>query len=187
MILDKEEKKVTNNELQELFRVGVITTSKQEDYEFITGIFACQNIDETYNMILILKKLIKNCGIQKKKNKKKTKKNNQKKKTKQCIGNMKFGSKSREKNEVMASIDHNISAYYCVPIAWEDRKYLKFLRKEQLYENTFYSNGLTELPRCYAKSQSQSMHYHTHWAYFERLSSLLSTMTASKLLQLCYC
>ena len=50
--LNKEEKKVINKELQDLLRAGVITLSKHEEGEFISGIFARQKSDGTYRMIL---------------------------------------------------------------------------------------------------------------------------------------
>ena len=50
----------------------------------------------------------------------------------------------------MASI-HLVSADYCVPIAREHRKTIKFLWQGQLYEYKFYTNGLAQCPRCFTK------------------------------------
>ena len=50
----------------------------------------------------------------------------------------------------MASIDLK-DAYYSVPVAQEDRKYLKFQWADQLYQFTCLPNGLAEAPRKFTK------------------------------------
>ena len=58
--MNKEEKRVINNDLQELLRARVIISSKHEEGEFISGIFTRQKSDGTYAMILNLKEFNKN-------------------------------------------------------------------------------------------------------------------------------
>ena len=129
---NKEEKRVINNELQELLRAGVITPSKHEG-EFVSGIFTPQKIDGMYRMILNLKEFNKNVEYKKFE-----------------METLKPALNPVTKNCWMASIDL-VSAYYCVPIAREHRKYLNFLWQGQLYEYTCYSNGLAQCPRCFTK------------------------------------
>ena len=49
-----------------------------------------------------------------------------------------------------ASIDLN-HAYYTIPIAEEQRKFLKFVWNEQLYEFCVLPMGLTSSPRIFTK------------------------------------
>ena len=55
-----------------------------------------------------------------------------------------------EKDCFMASIDLK-DAYYSVPIAKSDRKYLRFLWKGKLYQFTCLPNGLSCGPRKFTK------------------------------------
>lgn len=50
----------------------------------------------------------------------------------------------------MASIDLK-DAYYSIPVAKEDRKFLMFQRKETLYQFTCLPNGLSSAPRIFTK------------------------------------
>jgi hypothetical protein len=50
----------------------------------------------------------------------------------------------------MASIDLK-HAYYTIPIAEEQRKFLKFVCNEQLYEFRVLPMGLTSSPRIFTK------------------------------------
>ena len=50
----------------------------------------------------------------------------------------------------MGSIDLS-DAYYTVPIRSQDRKYLKFLWRDQLYEYTCLPNGLAQAPRNFTR------------------------------------
>ena len=52
---------------------------------------------------------------------------------------------------VMLTIDLQ-DAYYSVPVAIEHRKYLRFTRRNQLYEFTCVPNGLACAPRLFTKS-----------------------------------
>ena len=116
-----------------MLRTRVITPSKHEECEFISGIFTCQKNDGTYRMILNLKEFKKNVECKKIK-----------------MESLKSALNLVTKNCWMASIDL-VSAYYCVPTAREHRKYLKFLWQGQLYEYTCYSNGFVQCPRCFTK------------------------------------
>lgn len=53
-------------------------------------------------------------------------------------------------NCLMQSVDIK-DAYYCVPIAKSDRKYLRFVFDKQLYQYTCIPNGLASGPRVYTK------------------------------------
>ena len=117
-----------------MLRAGVITPSKHEEGEFISGIFTRQKSDGTYRMILNLKEFNKNVDYKKFK-----------------METLKSALNLVTKNCWMASIDL-VSAYYCVPIAREHRKYLKFLWQGQLYEYTYYSNGLAQCPKRFYKN-----------------------------------
>ena len=55
-----------------------------------------------------------------------------------------------EKNCFMASIDLK-DAYYSVPIAREDRKYLRFIWQDTQYQFTCLPNGLSCAPRKFTK------------------------------------
>lgn len=50
----------------------------------------------------------------------------------------------------MASIDLE-NAYYCVPIAEEHRKYLRFVWEGKTYQYTCFPNALAFCPRKFSK------------------------------------
>ena len=50
----------------------------------------------------------------------------------------------------MASFDLR-HAYYSVPIAGEDQKLLRFIWKDQIYQYTYFPNGLAFCPRLFTK------------------------------------
>ena len=50
----------------------------------------------------------------------------------------------------MASIDLK-DAYYSIPVAMADRKFLRFWWNDELYQFTCMPNGLSEAPRKYSK------------------------------------
>jgi hypothetical protein len=50
----------------------------------------------------------------------------------------------------MTSIDLK-DAYYSIPVAAEDQKYLKFIWREKLYVFTSLPMGLTSSPRIFTK------------------------------------
>ena len=50
----------------------------------------------------------------------------------------------------MASVDLK-DAYYSIPVAQEDRKYLRFVWENTLYQFTCLPNGLAEAPRKFTK------------------------------------
>ena len=53
-------------------------------------------------------------------------------------------------NDFMATIDLR-HAYYTVPIAEEQRKYLRFIWNDKLYQHTCLPNGISCAPRIYTK------------------------------------
>jgi len=53
-------------------------------------------------------------------------------------------------NCFMATIDLK-DAYYSVPVNVNDRKYLRFIWKNQLFQYTCLPNGLSSAPRIFTK------------------------------------
>lgn len=130
---NKEEKAAVNEEIKSLLTKGVIVESQHEDGEFISGIFARQKTDGSYRVILNLKEFNKQTEHKKFK-----------------METLKTALSLISNGCWMASIDL-VSAYYSVPIAEEDRKYLKFEWDGTLMEYTCLPNGLSQGPRFFTK------------------------------------
>ena len=64
----------------------------------------------------------------------------------------------------MASVDLK-DAYYCVPIAVSDQKYLKFEWGGKLYQFTCFPNGLASCPRKFTKLTKPAYCFETTWTY----------------------
>lgn len=142
-MMSREEQKIIDMEIQGLLNKGVIERSRHEEGEFVSGIFTRKKSDGSHRMILNLKKF--NEIVEYKKFK---------------MDTLKIALNLITPNCWMASVDL-VSAYYSVPIAKEDRKYLKFLWKGTLYEYTCYSNGLAQCPRCFTKL-TKPIYAHLH-------------------------
>ena len=121
------------NELDALFKKGVIKASSHEPGEYISPIFLTQNKDGGHRLILNLKKFndhveylhFKMTGINE-------------------------ITKLMRTNCFMASIDIK-SAYYSIPIASRFQKYLKFEWGGALYQFVCMPNGLSCCPRMFTK------------------------------------
>ena len=122
-----------DSEILSLLTEGVITQSTHEPGEFISPIFLREKRDGSFRMILNLKTLNQYVEY-----------NHFKMETVwTAISMMKPGC-------YMASIDIK-DAYYCVPVAKDHQKYLKFMWKGTLYQFTCYPNGLACCPRKFTK------------------------------------
>ena len=111
----------------------IIKVSKHEQGEYISPIFVSPKKDGTFRMTLNLKKL----------------------NTYVVYHHFKMESiwsaiRLMTPNCFMASIDLK-DAYYSVPIASEDQKYLKFEWDNTLYQFTCFPNGLACCPRKFTK------------------------------------
>ena len=131
--MSEQEKVAVNLEINKLLKKGVIIECEHENDEFISTIFTRPQKDGNLRMILNLKQL--NCGIEYHHFKMDTFLSSLKLVTPGCY---------------MASIDLR-DAYYSVPIAEEDQKFLKFIWDGNLYKFTCLPNGLSSGPRVFTK------------------------------------
>lgn len=143
IFMNEQEKVIINEEIKSLLEKKVIEKSTHEKGEYVSGIFTREKSDGSHRMILNLKEF--NQNIEYKKFKMET---------------FKTALNLIRQNCWMASIDL-VSAYYCVPIDKQDRKYLKFLWEGQLYEYSCYSNGLAQCPRNFTKL-TKPIYSHLH-------------------------
>ena len=132
-ILDLEEQHVIDIEIDKLLVKGVITPSSHEEGEYISPIFTRAKKDGSFRVILNLKRL--NTHVQ--------------------YHHFKMDSLNTVLQMVkpgcfMASIDLK-GAYYSVPIATADQKYLKFQWRGKLYKYVCFPNGLAFCPRKFTK------------------------------------
>jgi hypothetical protein len=128
-----EERIIIHAEIIKLLAKGVIQVSTHEQGEYISPIFVSEKKDGSFRMILNLKKL--NVHV--------------------VYHHFKMESiwtaiRLMTPNCFMASIDLK-DAYYSVPIALEDQKYLKFEWDNTLYQFTCFPNGLACCPRKFTK------------------------------------
>ena len=119
--------------MDKLLVKGIIKKSQHEEREIISPIFLTTKPDGTHRLILNLKKANK------------------------PIDSMHFNMetistilKLIRPNCYMASVDIK-DAYYSVPIAEEDQKYLKFVFEGQLYQFCCLPNRLCSGPRKFMK------------------------------------
>ena len=132
-ILDLDEQHVIDTEIDKLLAKGAITPSSHEEGEYISPIFTRAKKDGSFRVILNLKCL--NTHVQ--------------------YHHFKMDSLNTVLQMVksscfMASIDLK-DAYYSVPIATADQKYLKFLWRGKLYKYVCFSNGLAFCLRKFTK------------------------------------
>lgn len=130
---DAREIQSISTEMEKLLKKGVIVPTIHEQGEFISPIFTRPKKDGTSRMILNLKSLNKYLSYH----------------------HFKMDSLSTVLNMVkpgcfMASMDLK-DAYYSVPIATKDQKYLKFLWQGNLYKFVCFPNGLAFCPRKFTK------------------------------------
>lgn len=120
-------------EIAKLLQKKAIVPCQHEKDEFISPVFTTPKKDGTSRMILNLKglnKFVQYCHF--------------KMESFSTVVNM------VKPNCYMASIDLN-DAYYSVPIACADQKYLKFQWQGKLYKFTCFPNGLALCPRKFTK------------------------------------
>jgi len=128
-----EKTKFMDSEILALLEKGIIEHAVRDKNEFISTIFLRPKKDGNYRMILNLKSLNHYVKYQ----------------------HFKMDSIATAIEMVtpgcfMASIDLK-DAYYSVAIANQDRKYLKFLWRDRLYQFTCFPNGLAFCPRKFTK------------------------------------
>lgn len=131
--LSIEELDIIDLEIEKLLTKKVVTYSKHEPGEFISGLFTRPKKDGSKRMILNLKRL--NLHIEYNKFKMESIQN-----VLQCI----------EKNCYMASVDLK-DAFFSVPIYSEHQKYLKFTHRDQLYKFISMPNGYGPAMRVFTK------------------------------------
>ena len=128
-----DEQHVIDTEIDKLLAKGVIIPSSHEEGEYISPIFTRAKKDGSFRVILNLKCL--NTHVQ--------------------YHHFKMDSLNIVLHMVkpgcfMASIDLK-DAYYSVPIATADQKYLKFQWQGKLYQYVCFPNGLAFCPRKFTK------------------------------------
>ena len=131
--LTEEEILVVDTEINTLLMKGVIVPSPYERGQYVSNIFTRRKKNGAYRMILDLSEL--NSYI---------KYRHFKMDTFECARTL------VTRNCYMTSLDFR-DAYYSVPIADCDRKFLKFIWKGQLYHYTSLPNGLSSGPRMFTK------------------------------------
>ena len=123
-ILDLDEQHVIDTKIDKLLSKGVLTPSSHEKGEYISPIFTRAKTDGSFRVIFNLKCL--NTHVQ--------------------YHHFKVDSLNTVLHMVkpgcfMVSIDFK-NAYYSVPIATGDQKYLKFQWRGKLYKYVCFPNGL---------------------------------------------
>ena len=128
-----EEKEAIQAQIDKMKQKGIIEETRHEAGEFISNIFCRPKKDGSVRIILNLKTLNKQVEYHHFK-----------------METLTHAIQLMTKGCYMASIDLK-DAYYSVPIAQEDRKYLKFQWQGHLYQFTCLPNGLAEAPRKFTK------------------------------------
>ena len=127
------DKEVIDGEISKLLLKGVIERTGHTGNGFVSNVFVRPKKDGTYRMILNLKSLNDFVVYQHFK-----------------MDNILTALKLMGPKCFMASVDLK-DAYYSVPIALEDRKFLKFEWKGDYYQNTCLPNGLACAPGLFTK------------------------------------
>ena len=116
-----------------LLAKGVIVPVQNNKNGFVSSIFFREKKDQGFRLILNLKKFNKHVIYRHFK-----------------MDNLKTALAMVRKNCFMASIDLS-DAYYSVPVAVSDQKYLMFQFEGKLYKFVCLPNGLTSAPRIFTK------------------------------------
>lgn len=130
---NKIEEKVIDKEIEILLDMKVIIEAKHEYGEVISPIFTVPKKNGEYRMILNLKELNQSVAYHHFK-----------------MDTFESTIKLINKGDYMASVDLR-HAYYSVPIALEQQKFLRFLWKDKLYQYTCLPNGIGCAPRLFTK------------------------------------
>ena len=131
--LSENEKQGADIEITKLIQKGVLQPVLDEPGQVISNIFLRPKKDGSYRMILDLTWLNKFIEYQHFK-----------------MSGLNTAKEMLRRNCWMASIDLK-DAYYSVPIAYQDRKYLRFRWRNVLYQYTVMPNGLACAPRYFTK------------------------------------
>ena len=130
---DKIEERAIDLQIQEMLTKRIIVPSKHEIHEYVSPIFVTAKQDETFRLILNLKKLNEYVTYEHFK-----------------MESIKSVARCVTKNCYMAKIDLK-DAYYSVGIHPHYQKYLKFSWKGPLYQYVCFPNGLAPCPRKFTK------------------------------------
>ena len=131
--LSEQDELIIDKEVSKLLSKSVISMCEPDIEQHVSPVFTCPKKDGTYRMILNLKKL--NVDITYKHFK---------------MESLQSALQLVTPNCFMTSVDLK-DAYYSVPIAQEDMKYLRFWWKDSLYEYKALPNGLALAPRKFTK------------------------------------
>lgn len=142
-----EENAIISKEVANLLKKAVVVETSHEPGEFISSVFVRPKKDGSHRMILNLKNLNKHVQY-----------NHFKMDTLQSVISL------ITPNCYMASVDLK-DAYYSVPIAVSDQKYLKFKWGGKLYQFTCFPNGLAFCPRKFTKLMKPAYSVLITWAY----------------------
>ncbi|CAB4038826.1 Hypothetical predicted protein, partial [Paramuricea clavata] len=132
-LFSSKERLVIDSEIKSLLAKGVIVPSVTEPGEYISPIFIIPKKDGSYRMILNLKQFNEHVAYHHFK-----------------MDTLASAISMMKPLCFMASVDFK-DAYYSVPIASTDQKYLKFIWDGQLYKFVCFPNGLACCPRMFTK------------------------------------
>ena len=130
---NQSESKVVENEVQNLLAKGVIEKCEPSNNQYVSNIFVREKKDGRFRVILNLKNLNQLVEYQK-----------FKMETLESIVNL------IRPGCFMASLDLK-DTYYSVPVAMEDRPFLRFRWEDTLYQFSCLPMGLTSAPRIFTK------------------------------------
>ena len=120
-------------EINRLMSRGVIKPISDSENGFVSSIFLREKKENKHRLVLNLKEFNKNVIYQHFK-----------------VDNLKSALNMMRQNCFMASIGLS-DAYYSVPVALTDQKYLLFKFEGQLYKFVCLPNGLSSAPRVFSK------------------------------------
>ena len=154
-----KEKSLIEEEISSLLRKKVIETAKPCVGEVISPIFLTPKLDESYRMMLNLKKFNKQVVYR-----------HFKMDTLNTIVNL------MSKDCYMASLDLK-DAYYSVPISKKDRKFLRFRFYGKMLQYTSLANGLGCCPRLFTKILLQVSRRTVSWFHLINSQDTQDDMT----------
>ena len=132
-VWSKTEKINFRKEINRLMSRGVIKPFSDSENGFVSSIFLGEKKENKHRLILNLKEFNKNVVYWHFK-----------------MDNLKTSLNMMRQNCFIASIDLN-DAYYSVPVALTNQKYLLFKFEGQLYKFVCLPNGLSSAPRIFTK------------------------------------
>ena len=123
----------TDNLVQELLKKGIIEECSDDPDQVISNIFIRPKPNGKYRLILDLSEMNKNVTYKHFK-----------------MTSLQTALELINREDFMTSLDLS-DAYYSIPIAAEDRKYLRFKWSQKLYQYTCMPNGLAQAPRYFTR------------------------------------